>query len=110
MEPEKRERHVGAEGCPAVAIRIPVRIVVLVLVVPVRMLWDVLVVYGKALDRALFRPPGRAVGWVHETLLAPVGRGSHGSPGRSRPCCGGCAGLSSTGRGSRCGGTWWYRS
>ncbi|MEI5010714.1 hypothetical protein RB196_28655 [Streptomyces sp. PmtA] len=75
MEPEKREQHVEAEGCPAVAIRIPVRIVVLVLVVPVRMLWDVLVVCGKALDRALFRPLGRAVGWVHETLLVPVGRG-----------------------------------
>ncbi|MEU2111572.1 hypothetical protein [Streptomyces sp. NPDC019507] len=42
---------------------------------PVRMLWGVLVVCGKALDRALFRPLGRAVGWVHETLLLSVGRG-----------------------------------
>lgn len=32
-----------AEGRLAVAVRLPVRIVVLVLVVPVRLLWDVLV-------------------------------------------------------------------
>ncbi|MFG3477660.1 hypothetical protein QRN89_11685 [Streptomyces chengbuensis] len=75
MEPEKREQPAEPEGCPAVAIRIPVRIAVLVLVVPVRMLWDVLVVCGRALDRVVLLPLGRAFGWVYETLLAPVGRG-----------------------------------
>lgn len=75
MELEKREQPAEPEGCPAVAIRIPVRIAVLVLVVPVRMLWDVLVVCGRALDRVVLRPLGRAFGWVYETLLAPVGRG-----------------------------------
>ncbi|MEU6702996.1 hypothetical protein [Streptomyces wuyuanensis] len=75
MELEKRERHAEPEGCLAVAIRIPVRIVVLVLVVPVRMVWDVLVVCGRALDRVLLRPLGRAFVRTYETLLAPVGRG-----------------------------------
>ncbi|MGW7365102.1 hypothetical protein ACWGI8_17105 [Streptomyces sp. NPDC054841] len=56
------------------AIRIPVRIVVLLVVVPVRMVWDVLVVCAKALDRVLLRPLGRALDWLYETVLAPVGR------------------------------------
>ncbi|MFD9971842.1 hypothetical protein ACFWYA_27495 [Streptomyces sp. NPDC059011] len=75
MEPEKRGQHADPEGCLAVAIRIPVRIVVLVLVVPVRMLWDVLVVCGRAIDRVLLRPLGRAFGRVYGTLLVPVGHG-----------------------------------
>ncbi|WP_406371755.1 hypothetical protein OG788_17045 [Streptomyces sp. NBC_00647] len=58
-----------AEGCLAVAIRIPVRIVVLVLVVPVRMLWDALVVGGKFLRDTLLRPLGRALGWLARALF-----------------------------------------
>lgn len=50
-----------AEGCLAVAIRIPVRIVVLVLVVPVRMVWDALVVGGRFLRDYVLRPVGRAL-------------------------------------------------
>ncbi|MEU4131034.1 hypothetical protein [Streptomyces wuyuanensis] len=76
MELEKRGRPAEPEGCTAVAIRIPVRIVVLAFVVPVRMVWDVLVVCGRALDRVLLRPLRRAFDWVYETLLAPVGRGT----------------------------------
>ncbi|MFD9463488.1 hypothetical protein [Streptomyces sp. NPDC060027] len=58
-----------AEGCLAVAIRIPVRIVVLVLVVPVRMVWDALVVGGKFLRDTLLRPLGRALGWLARALF-----------------------------------------
>ncbi|WP_328555578.1 hypothetical protein [Streptomyces sp. NBC_00358] len=62
-----------AEGCLAVAIRIPVRIVVLVLVVPVRMVWDALVVGGRFLRDTLLRPVGRALGralgWVARALF-----------------------------------------
>src|SRR3954463_8385146 len=43
------QQQATPEGCLAVAIRIPVRIVVLVLVVPVRMVWDALVVVGRVL-------------------------------------------------------------
>lgn len=49
------------EGCLAVAIRVPVRIVVLVLVVPVRMVWDALVAGGRFLHRTVLRPLARAV-------------------------------------------------
>ncbi|MFF2362345.1 hypothetical protein ACFVU0_06450 [Streptomyces sp. NPDC058122] len=62
-----------AEGCLAVAIRLPVRIVVLVLVVPVRMVWDALVFGGRFLRDTLFRPLGRALGlvlgWVARALF-----------------------------------------
>ncbi|MEV3930332.1 MULTISPECIES: hypothetical protein [unclassified Streptomyces] len=64
----------GGEGCLTTLVRIPVRIVVLVLVLPVRMLWDLLVAGGRLLDRALLRPLGRALGWAYEQVLTPAGR------------------------------------
>ncbi|MER6570705.1 hypothetical protein ABT288_32110 [Streptomyces sp. NPDC001093] len=69
-----------------VAIRVPLRIVVLVLVVPVRMAWDALVVAGRFLRDTVLRPLGRALLWVGKALfvwpsvglwsyvLVPVGR------------------------------------
>lgn len=69
------------------AIRIPVRIVVLVLVVPVRMVWDALVVAGRFLNDTVFRPVGRALLWMGRAVfvwpfvglwryvLVPLGRG-----------------------------------
>lgn len=93
MDVDKREREPGA-GCLTVAIRIPVRIVVLLVVVPVRMVWDALTVCGRALGRlwdTLALPVGRAVGWLvaglvryglvvpcawlYRWVLAPAGRG-----------------------------------
>ncbi|MFJ4337574.1 hypothetical protein [Streptomyces sp. NPDC088915] len=68
-------------------IRIPVRIVVLVAVLPVRMAWDVLAAGGRLLDRALLRPAGRALEWfleravalparwLYRSVLTPAGRG-----------------------------------
>lgn len=60
------------EGWLARAIRMPVRIVTLVLIVPVRMLWDALTVCGRALKRALWVPFARATGWLWRGVLAPV--------------------------------------
>ncbi|CAM5456726.1 hypothetical protein [Streptomyces griseomycini] len=57
------------EGWLVVAVRMPVRIVVLVLVVPVRMVWDALVVAGRFLHEAVFRPLGRASLWVGRAVL-----------------------------------------
>lgn len=51
------------------AIRIPVRIVVLVLVVPVRMAWDALVVAGRFLNDTVLRPVGRALLWLGRALF-----------------------------------------
>ncbi|MFF6869161.1 hypothetical protein [Streptomyces sp. NPDC012450] len=56
-------------------IRIPVRIVVLVVVLPVRMVWDVLAATGRLLDRTLLRPTGRGLEWLYRKVLVPVGRG-----------------------------------
>jgi hypothetical protein len=77
----------GGEGCLVVAVRMPVRIVVFVLVVPVRMVWDALVAGGRLLHRAVLRPLGRGLAWVGRAVfvwpwvalwryvLAPVGAG-----------------------------------
>lgn len=74
-----------AEGCLVVALRIPLRIVVLVLVVPVRMAWDALVAAGRFLWRYGLAPAGRALGlllyglvvvvlgWLYRYLLTPLG-------------------------------------
>ncbi|NBE50539.1 hypothetical protein GUY60_03685 [Streptomyces sp. YC537] len=84
MEREKRPMtpppSAGPEGCLVTAIRLPVRIVVLVLVVPVRLIWDALVVSGRFLHRYLLRPLGRALFvvpwvWAYRNLLTPLGHG-----------------------------------
>ncbi|WP_137989327.1 hypothetical protein [Streptomyces vilmorinianum] len=76
MSMEKAQpRPPEPEGCLTAFIRIPVRIVVLVVVVPVRMVWDVLVVCARAVERALLRPLGRALAWIGTQLLAPLFRG-----------------------------------
>ncbi|MCX4505255.1 hypothetical protein [Streptomyces anulatus] len=50
-------------------IRIPVRIVVVVLVLPVRMVWDALTALWHAADRVLLRPLVRALAWLLDTLV-----------------------------------------
>ncbi|TKT04973.1 hypothetical protein E4U91_12000 [Streptomyces lasalocidi] len=74
-------------GCLVVAIRMPVRIVALVLVVPVRMAWDALAAAGRFLHRTVGRPVGRALAWLARAVcvwpfvalwrwvLVPAGRG-----------------------------------
>ncbi|WP_338676658.1 hypothetical protein V1460_29595 [Streptomyces sp. SCSIO 30461] len=74
VELEKHRQPAEAGGCLTVAVRIPVRIVVLLVVVPVRMVWDLLVVCARTLHRVLMRPLGRVLAYVYETVLAPVGR------------------------------------
>ncbi len=81
------EPYAPGEGCLTRVVRLPVRIVVLVFVVPVRMVWDVLAACGRALHRGVLRPVGRGVSWlgcvlvvaplawVYRRVLTPVGRG-----------------------------------
>ncbi|NYS20184.1 hypothetical protein HFP43_24260 [Streptomyces sp. SJ1-7] len=78
------DRYVPDTGLARV-IRIPVRIVVLVVVLPVRMVRDLLAACWHALDRTLLRPPGRGparllrhltgtpVAWAYRTVCTPVG-------------------------------------
>ncbi|MFI6205071.1 hypothetical protein ACIBAI_01545 [Streptomyces sp. NPDC051041] len=70
MDLEKRpERHEEPQGCLAAAIRVPVRIVVLVLVVPVRMVWDALAAGGRFLYGAVLTPLGRALRWAGRAVF-----------------------------------------
>ncbi|MGW1808294.1 hypothetical protein [Streptomyces sp. NPDC002078] len=66
-EPPPQPRQ--PEGCLTVAIRVPLRIAVLVLVVPVRMAWDALVVTGRLLRDTVLRPLGRASLWAGKALF-----------------------------------------
>ncbi|WP_151773206.1 hypothetical protein [Streptomyces abyssomicinicus] len=84
--PERRD-----EGCLVVAVRIPVRVVALVVVLPLRMLWDLVAAAGRLawasvlgpvwrgsvraaawLGRVLVLTPARA---LYRWVLAPLGRG-----------------------------------
>ncbi|MFG3287500.1 hypothetical protein ACGF3G_01605 [Streptomyces sp. NPDC048179] len=73
------------EGRLVVAIRIPVRISVFLVVLPVRLLWDactaaarflgryVLVPVARFLWRHVLAPTGRAIGWIlHRLLVLPL--------------------------------------
>ncbi|WP_392670472.1 hypothetical protein [Streptomyces sp. LN785] len=61
--------YTGGDGCLVTVVRIPVRIVVLVIVLPVRMVWDALVGTARAADRVLLRPLGRALSWLGRALV-----------------------------------------
>jgi hypothetical protein len=77
-----------AEGCLTWVVRGAVRAVVLVVVVPVRMVWEVLAGLGRLLRRTVLRPAGRVLAWVWHVLVAvplawlypyvlrPLGRGA----------------------------------
>jgi hypothetical protein len=67
--PAQPQQQTAPEGCLVAAIRIPVRIVVLVLVVPVRMAWDALVVGGRFLNDTVLRPLGRALLWLGRAVF-----------------------------------------
>ncbi|MEU0097818.1 hypothetical protein [Streptomyces sp. NPDC006267] len=69
------QEYAPGEGVPATLIRSPVRIVVVVLVLPVRMGWDALTALGHAADRVLLRPLGRSLAWLLGALvLTPLTR------------------------------------
>ncbi|MFH9609059.1 hypothetical protein [Streptomyces sp. NPDC017448] len=62
-------RYEPGEGALTTLIRFPVRIVVLVLVLPVRMVGDALTALRHGADRVLPRPLGRVLLWLGETLV-----------------------------------------
>ncbi|WP_173869841.1 hypothetical protein SALCHL_002194 [Streptomyces albus subsp. chlorinus] len=57
------------EGCLVAAVRMPVRVLTLVLVLPLRLLWDLCAAAGRLLHRVLLRPAGRALAWLGRTLV-----------------------------------------
>ncbi|MFH9866246.1 hypothetical protein ACH4NT_09185 [Streptomyces lydicus] len=73
MEPARYAHREPGEGCLTTAVRFPVRVVVLILVVPVRLLWDGLTTAARAVDRTVLRPLGRGLALLWRTLvLRPV--------------------------------------
>lgn len=79
-------RFEAGEGCPTTLIRIPVRIVVLVIVLPVRLVRDALVAGARAADRVLLRLLGRALSRLLRTAVRrDVWRALVGGPGAPEP-------------------------
>ncbi|MET9883618.1 hypothetical protein ABZZ20_10800 [Streptomyces sp. NPDC006430] len=101
MDIDKRNCGDSGEGCLVGAVRIPVKIVALLVVLPVRVVWDLLVGCGRAVRRHVLGPLSvyvlqpvlGALGWVLTVLfgllfvwpwvglwryvLAPVGRATY---------------------------------
>ncbi|GGM93235.1 hypothetical protein GCM10011578_011660 [Streptomyces fuscichromogenes] len=83
--PQQPPQPQHPEGCLVVAIRIPVRIFVFLVVLPVRLLWDAFTATARFLWRYLLAPLGRAIGrilhallvvpliWLYRYLLTPLG-------------------------------------
>ncbi|MFI0786478.1 hypothetical protein ACH4Q6_12880 [Streptomyces lydicus] len=69
MEPARYADREPGEGCLTTAVRIPVRVVALILVVPVRLLWDALATAARAVDRTVLRPLGRGLALLWRTLV-----------------------------------------
>ncbi|WP_406353760.1 hypothetical protein OH738_26720 [Streptomyces hirsutus] len=67
--PHPRQPEAAGEGCLVVAIRLPVRVVVFLVVLPVRLVWDACAAAARWLDRAVFRPLGRALLWTGRAVF-----------------------------------------
>ncbi|MFG1806083.1 hypothetical protein ACGFMP_06395, partial [Streptomyces sp. NPDC049040] len=57
------QRPGGDGGCLTVAIRLPVRLIAFAVVLPIRLLWDLLAAIGRAFRTALL--------WVWRRVLVP---------------------------------------
>src|SRR5690606_19438761 len=69
LEKQRDVRAPEGEGCLVAAVRLPVRIVALVVVLPVRMLWDALVAAGRVVNDTVLRPVGRALLWLGRAVF-----------------------------------------
>jgi hypothetical protein len=70
-QPQRQPQTQHPEGCLVVAIRIPVRVFVFLVVLPVRLLWDACAAVARFLWRYLVVPVARFLWWY---VLTPVGR------------------------------------
>lgn len=67
-------RAPGGEGCLVGVVRIPVKIVAVLIVLPVRVVWDLLAAAGRLLQRTVLGPLGQGLCWFHERVVRPVSR------------------------------------
>ncbi|MCX5198186.1 hypothetical protein OOK31_30575 [Streptomyces sp. NBC_00249] len=76
MDIEKPQPAPGGDGCLVGIVRVPVKIVAVLVVLPVRVVWDLLVAGARAVHRHALRPLGDALGWLllrlHRYLLRPL--------------------------------------
>lgn len=75
MQIEKPRHAPAAQGCLVGALRVPVKIVAVLVVLPVRVVWDLLAASARTLNRHVLGPAGQGLRWLHEHLLRPVLRG-----------------------------------
>ncbi|MEU2334496.1 hypothetical protein ABZ770_05530 [Streptomyces sp. NPDC006654] len=72
-QPQRKPPTGDPEGCVVVAIRIPVRALVFLVVVPVRLLWDASATAARLLGHHVLAPLARAVGrLLHGLLVVPL--------------------------------------
>ncbi|MFE4637490.1 hypothetical protein ACFRJ1_29515 [Streptomyces sp. NPDC056773] len=69
-------RAPGGEGCLVGVVRIPVKIVAVLIVLPVRVVWDLLTAFARMLNRTVLGPLGHGLRRLYELLLLPVLRGT----------------------------------
>ncbi|MBT2404399.1 MULTISPECIES: hypothetical protein [unclassified Streptomyces] len=74
MELDKPQPPQG-EGCLVGVVRIPVKIMAVLVILPVRVVWDLLVTFGRMLNRRVLRPVGQGLLWFYARAVRPVLRG-----------------------------------
>ncbi|GHB39928.1 hypothetical protein GCM10010347_06810 [Streptomyces cirratus] len=80
MELDKRQHAEPGDGCLVGVVRVPVKIVALIVVLPVRVVWDLLVAFGRGVRRHVLgplfvyvlRPVLRGIAWALTVLLKLV--------------------------------------
>ncbi|MFD8980999.1 hypothetical protein [Streptomyces sp. NPDC059564] len=72
---EKPQHAPGAEGCLVGVLRIPVKIVAVLVVLPVRVVWDLLAACARMLNRHVLGPTGQGLRWLRAHVFRPVLRG-----------------------------------
>lgn len=69
-------RAPGGEGCLVGAVRIPVKIVAVLVVLPLRVVWDLLAASARLLNRSVLGPLGQGLRWFYERAVLPLLRGT----------------------------------
>ncbi|MFB0628592.1 hypothetical protein [Streptomyces sp. AB3(2024)] len=72
MEMDKPRPANAGEGCLVGVLRVPVKIVAVLVVLPVRVVWDLLAAVARLLNRHVLGPAGRGVRRFHDAVVRPV--------------------------------------
>lgn len=75
MEMQKPPPASAGDGCLVGVLRVPVKIVAVLVVLPVRVVWDLLAAVARLLNRHVLGPAGRGLRRLHDAVVRPVLRG-----------------------------------